>query len=56
MFSEFLREEDGLATLEVAIVTAVLLAIAIVFRKQIVSLWNTEAKEMEKMEEKIKDS
>ena len=56
MFSEFFHEEDGLATLEVAIVTAVLLAIAIVFRKQLMSLWNTEATEMEKMEKKIKDS
>ena len=56
MFEEFLLEEDGAQTLEIAIITATLLAIVIVFRKQIMSLWNKEATEMEKMEESIESS
>lgn len=36
-FKSFWREEDGLGTLEILLIVAVLVAIAIIFRKWIVS-------------------
>lgn len=40
MFSDFLYEEDGLGTIEIAIILAALVALAVVFKKQLVQLWN----------------
>ncbi|MBQ7264491.1 MAG: hypothetical protein IJS61_00145 [Firmicutes bacterium] len=41
MFKSFIYEEDGMGTIEIAILIAVLVALAIVFRKQLASLWNS---------------
>ena len=38
--SDFIYEETGAMTLEAAIITATLVALALVFRKQLASLWN----------------
>ncbi len=36
----FIREEDGLGTVEIVIIVAVLVGLALIFRKQIYSLVN----------------
>ncbi|MBQ7264490.1 MAG: hypothetical protein IJS61_00140 [Firmicutes bacterium] len=53
MVREFINDENGLATIEVAILTAILVALAILFRKQLSGLWNKTADEMQNMEDKI---
>jgi Flp pilus assembly pilin Flp len=37
VFKNFLKEEDGLGTVEIVIITAVLVAVALIFRKYIIS-------------------
>ena len=41
MLKNFLKEEDGMGTVEIVIIIAVLVSIAIIFRKAIVN-WVTE--------------
>lgn len=41
MFRNFLKEEDGMGTVEMVIIIAVLVSIAIIFRKAIVE-WVTK--------------
>lgn len=41
MAKKLWKEEDGLGTLEILLIVAVLVAVAIVFRKQIIN-WVTE--------------
>lgn len=36
----FIYEEDGLETIEIAIILAALIALAIVFKGQLAKLWN----------------
>jgi Flp pilus assembly pilin Flp len=50
----FMSNEDGAMSIEAAIITAALVALAIVFKKQLSRLWNTVAGEMSSMEQKIK--
>ena len=38
-FAAFLYEEDGAYTLEVAIITAAIIALALAFRKQLGAMW-----------------
>lgn len=54
MFRDFMLEENGGMTLEAAIITATLVALAIIFKKQLGKLWDTAGKEMKKMEDEIK--
>lgn len=39
----FIYEEDGMGTIEIAIIIAALVALAIVFKKQLASLWDNIA-------------
>ncbi len=36
VFKNFLKEEDGVGTVEIVIITAVLVAVALIFRKYII--------------------
>lgn len=56
MLKKFFYDETGAMTLEAAIITAALVALAIVFRKQLSKLWDTTATEMHDMEEQIENS
>lgn len=38
LFKQFLKEEDGLGTVEIVIIIAVLVGLALIFRKQLYSL------------------
>ena len=40
MLRDFIYEEEGMGTIEIAIIIAALLALVIVFRKQLFNLWN----------------
>ncbi len=40
LLKDFLKEEDGLGTVEIVVIIAVLLGIALIFRKQINSFVN----------------
>lgn len=41
MLKDFLREEDGMGTVEIVIIIAVLVAVAIIFRNQIIGFVTT---------------
>ncbi len=41
ILKRFIQEEDGLSTIEISIILSVLIALGIVFRQQLSSLWNT---------------
>lgn len=47
IFKNFILEEDGLSTIEISIILSVLIALGIVFRQQLSSLWNTIAKSID---------
>lgn len=38
---EFIYEEDGMGTIEIAVIIAALVGLAIVFRKQLVAIWES---------------
>lgn len=40
VLKNFIYEEDGLETIEIAIILAALIALAIVFKGQLAELWN----------------
>ena len=40
-FSEFLKEEDGMGTVEIILIIVVLIGLVVIFKKQITSLVNT---------------
>lgn len=41
LLKNFMYEEDGMGTIEIAILIAALVALAIVFRKQLAGLWQS---------------
>ena len=43
---EFLREEDGMGTVEIILIIVVLIALVLIFKKQITSLVNTILKKI----------
>lgn len=43
MLKNFIYEEDGMGTIEIAILIAALVALAIIFRKQLSSIWDSAA-------------
>jgi len=40
ILKSFILEEEGLSTIEISIILSVLIALGIVFRQQLGSLWN----------------
>ena len=40
-FREFLREEDGMGTVEIILIVMVLISLVIIFKRQLTSLVNT---------------
>ena len=40
-FREFLREEDGMGTVEIILIVVVLISLVIIFKRQLTSLVNT---------------
>lgn len=42
----FIYEEDGLETIEIAIILAALIALAIVFKEQLAKLWDKVAQQL----------
>lgn len=40
-FGEFLREEDGMGTVEIILIVVVLISLVIIFKRQLTSLVNT---------------
>lgn len=40
ILKSFILEEEGLSTIEISIILSVLIALGIVFRQQLSSLWN----------------
>lgn len=56
MIRDFIIEENGAMTIEAAIITAALVALAIIFRKQLSDLWDSAGGEMAEMESKIEGS
>ena len=40
-FSEFLKKEDGMGTVEIILIIVVLIGLVVIFKKQITSLVNT---------------
>ena len=53
MLARFFYEEEGAMSLEAAIIVATLVALAIVFRKQLIKLWDKTGGEMAEMEQEI---
>lgn len=51
VFKDFIYEEEGMGTIEIAILIAALVALAIIFRKQLSSLWNSAADAMTKQKD-----
>lgn len=45
-FKEFLKEEDGMGTVEIILIIVVLIGLVIIFKKQITSLVNTILKKI----------
>lgn len=56
MLNRFLTEEQGGMSIEAAIITAALVALAITFRKQLGKLWDAAGGKMKDMEKEIKES
>lgn len=54
ILKDFWEEESGAMSIEAAIIVAVLVALAIVFKKQIAALWTEVATKMAEQTEKIK--
>ena len=48
MLKNFIYEEYGMGTIEIAVIIAALLALVIVFRKQLFTLWNSATKGLDK--------
>jgi Flp pilus assembly pilin Flp len=46
ILKNFVYEEDGMGTIEIAIIVAALVALAIVFKKQLANLWKSAATAM----------
>ena len=40
-FSEFLKEEDGMGTVEIILIIVVLIGLVVIFKKQITTVLNT---------------
>lgn len=53
MIKRFYEDDSGAMTMEAAIITATLVALAIIFRKQLSKLWDAAAEEMAEMEDNI---
>jgi len=51
MIKRFYEDDSGAMTMEAAIITATLVALAIIFRKQLSSLWNSAADAMTKQKD-----
>ncbi len=47
-FKRFIREEDGMGTVEIVLIIVVLIALVAVFKKQITSVVNTILKKISK--------
>lgn len=45
-FKQFLREEDGMGTVEIILIIVVLIGLVVIFKKQITSLVNTILKKV----------
>lgn len=45
-FKQFLREEDGMGTVEIILIIVVLIGLVVIFKKQITSLVNTILKKI----------
>ena len=45
-FKQFLREEDGMGTVEIILIIVVLIGLVVIFKKQITSLVNTLLKKV----------
>lgn len=56
LINDFVEDETGAMTIEAAIITAILVALAIAFRKQITKLWQAMKDKMIDMEGKIRNS
>lgn len=55
MIQNFIKNENGAMSIEAAIITAVLVGCAILFRKQLSSLWEAVAEKNEDMAERIRN-
>lgn len=53
MIKAFFNNESGSMTIEAAIITAALVALAIVFKEQLASLWDKTGQSMKDMENAI---
>lgn len=45
-FKQFLKEEDGMGTVEIILIIVVLIGLVVIFKKQITSLVNTIMKKI----------
>lgn len=55
MIKDFFDNESGAMSLEAAIITAALVALAIAFRTQLKSMWGVTKQKMADMENEIKN-
>lgn len=56
ILKDFWEEESGAMSIEAAIIVAVLVALAIIFKKQIADMWKGVSAIMTEQTEKIKES
>ncbi len=51
----FIKEEDGMGTLEIVIIIAVLLSLALLFRKQLGELWKNASEGLNQHKDQLKN-
>lgn len=56
LFKSFIFEDDGMGTIEIAILIAALVALAIVFRKQLANMWDTIKETLTTQTDQIDDN
>lgn len=56
LFKSFIFEDDGMGTIEIAILIAALVALAIVFRKQLAAMWTSIRGTLDTQTQQIDDN
>ena len=55
LFKRFVYEEDGMETIQVAIIIAIGVALAIALRSQISTMWGSVTGQMDRVNEALED-
>lgn len=55
MLNRFLKEETGAVTIEVAIIVAILVGLALAYKSKLADLWDATSDGMDTMEDKIRN-